>query len=442
MFNNKFPKLIALILAVFCFLPSVFASADEAERGRAVKSIYPADSIYIDKSLYVDGNAYENFSVGEHLVKVGLCFGAEAVHEAVIENTASGGYTLGTYNSDRVFIPIQKFSLPKLKIDLKAGESGEGIHNVDTAPCFRILDGRDNTLVYSAPKDCTAIALLPDDGATTSFLGGRYYGGFEFRIKDGAITVINCVPLETYVKGVVPYEMSPYFPFEALRAQAVCARTYALYNYDGFSEYGFDLTDDTRSQVYGGVGRADHVTDSAVETTAGLIVRYQGQPCEVYYSSSFGGASESGRNVFESEKPYLAGKPDPFEGAVEFELKTWQFSKSAQEITELLQSKGYEIGPVVSIDTVRSATDNVVALVYKDNQGKTLRIDGRRCYTMLGLHSCRFEIIESDECFEFYGKGWGHNCGMSQWGAFAMAEIYGYNFEDILRFYFTGAYIA
>lgn len=443
---NKLLNLIVLIPVVFILLSGVSASAENADKGNAVKGIYPAQSIYIDKSLYTDASMYDNSPVSDHIVKVGLCYGSEAVHEANIQNTASGEFIIGYFNADRVFTPLQNINSSSLRIDLLANEiNGTPDAEDDTddfKPGFRILDGDDGELLYTAADGDMSIALISDDGASISFLGGQYYGGFEFLLVGDAMTVVNYVPLETYVKGVVPYEMSPYFPFEALRAQAVCARTYAVYNYDGFSEYGFDLTDDTRSQVYGGEGRADQVTDSAVDTTAGLIVRYQGQPCEVYYSSSFGGASESGANVFDSDRPYLSGKADPFEKAVDFDLKTWHFSKSAMELTELLQSRNYDIGTVISVTPVRSATDNVIALIYEDEQGKTVCIEGRRCYTMLGLHSCRFEIIKDGENFGFYGSGWGHNCGMSQWGAFAMAEIYGYNYEDIIRFYFTGAYIA
>ena len=83
----------------------------------------------------------------------------------------------------------------------------------------------------------------------------------------------------------------------------------------------------------------------------------------------------------------------------------------------------------------------MIAISFTDIDGNNLRIQGRECYTTLGLSNCRFHIAQEENSFTFAGSGWGHNCGMSQWGANAMASVYGYDYEDIIRFYFTGAYI-
>lgn len=438
---ERHKKSLISFLAALMLLPAATAQAAPADKGSAQKGLESAHSIYLDKDSYSDGSLYDNPSCAGHIVKVGLCFGNEAVREARFASSAGGGFILGSFGEDRSFTPMTRLSHSEILLVPYSPTVSEGAQGA-ALPGLMLLSADGSELLFRTDDGRRSIALMPDDAGTVRFDAGEYYGGFECVLEDDGISVINYVPLEKYVKGVVPYEMSPYFPFEALRAQAVCARSYAVYNKDGFADKGFDLTDDTRSQVYGGAGRADAVTDSAVDSTAGLLVRREGEVCEIYYSSSFGGASESGQNVFGSDKPYLAGKYDPFEKAVDFDLKHWSFTKSGDELSDALRARGYDIGVVESVTARRSETDNVIALTYTDTAGKSLTVEGRRCYTMLGLHSCRFSVSKQAEGFVFSGSGWGHNCGMSQWGAYSMAQVYGYNFEDIIRFYFTGAYIA
>ena len=263
------------------------------------------------------------------------------------------------------------------------------------------------------------------------------------RWGDDRLTVINAVGLEDYVKGVIPYEMSPAWPMEALKAQAVCARTYAAYNLGAFAEeYGFDLTNDTESQVYRGINGADAVTDAAVEATSGQFVRYEGQLCEVYYFSSDGGATEDGAKVFGSDQPYLAGKTDPFESALDFAVKQWERWHSGDDIARWLRQKGYEIDTVVKLEPVYTELGNVIGMKYYDRSAHCVSLENRESYSFLFLDNCRFQVIQDDFGFTFRGRGWGHNCGMSQWGAHAMASVYGCSADEIIRFYFTGAYIG
>ncbi|MBQ9719999.1 MAG: SpoIID/LytB domain-containing protein, partial [Oscillospiraceae bacterium] len=254
--------------------------------------------------------------------------------------------------------------------------------------------------------------------------------------------VINCLDLEDYVKGVVPYEMSSDWPYEALRAQAVCARTYVVYNQNAYEEYAFDLTDDTECQVYRGVLAANETTDQAVESTRGEYVRYRGKLCEIYYFASDGGASEDGRYMFESDRPYLLGKVDPFENAVDYSFQSWEEWLTGENLSWLLSGKGYEIGYVVRVEPVYSSLGNAVAVDLYDSLGRQLRLTGRDAYTLLHLNNCRYTVERTGDYYWFRGSGWGHNCGMSQWGARAMASVYGYDYQDILRFYYTGVYAA
>jgi len=137
-----------------------------------------------------------------------------------------------------------------------------------------------------------------------------YRGHIEvFANLRGSLTVVNELPLEDYVRGVVANELSPggYPAIEALKAQAVAARTYALKNRGQFMAQGFDILPTTRSQVYRGLTSENQLSNRAVEETAGVIATYEGEPINALYTSTCGGRTESAENIFNHAVPYLRG---------------------------------------------------------------------------------------------------------------------------------------
>lgn len=138
----------------------------------------------------------------------------------------------------------------------------------------------------------------------------EYRGAVEVRAgASGGLTVVNLVNLEDYLRGVVPNELSPSaFPqMEALKAQAVAARTYVLRNRGQFAAQGYDLCATPSCQVYKGKSSENPLTDRAVAETAGLVALYRGRPINAYYTSTCGGHTEDGANIFDEEAPYLRG---------------------------------------------------------------------------------------------------------------------------------------
>lgn len=443
---RKFTRLLFTILFLIVFIINSFifpSYAEEAPVGGAPKTWQGHRSVFLDTSLYSNSASYRNPPVTDQIMKIGLDFGQGALGWASFENTSGGGFIFGYYDENRVFHAERQTKAHFIYVNII---ETEGPVQPDGRPkmiySLQVANGIDSSVVLSLDETVTKLAIISSDGGEIRYRDECYRGGFECLLKDNLISVINYVWLEDYVKGVIPYEMSSYWPTEALKAQAVCARTYGIYNINSYYEDGFDLTDDTRSQVYKGTRDADEATDAAVDSTAGKIVRYKGEPCEVYYFSSDGGATEDSTNVFSVDKPYLAGKADPFESAVDFNLSSWEFEFTGEQLSAVLNNSGYIIGEVTKIYHSTSHTGNVVALHFYDDYGLSVSIEGRRCYTVIGLHSCNFDVISTEDGFKFIGSGWGHNCGMSQWGAYAMADVYGYNYEDIIRFYFTGAYVA
>ena len=388
--------------------------------------------------------------------------------------------------------------------------------------------------------DDLALGVMPDvtgaDAVRTWFKGYRYYGGFRYeRIGGGDLTVVNIVDLETYIKGVVPYEMSSSWPLEALKVQAVCARSYAYINIHSgkHTSYHFDVCNTTDCQAYYGAGtnsssyQATERTDQAVDETAGEYAWYDGQVIEAFYSSSHGGASESVYNVWGTsleQYPYLCGVEDPYEAdmASKNSYSSWTVSYTSSELAQRLENYGYDASSgIESLTLTYSDLGNViqVRVNYRDGGSDTIRPSSMR--SVFGISSIRFtvngqaassgsgttsssgggltangstsldsqgtytvisgsgslsqagldglyaisgsgsitpaedaasgggsgtdtptgtQVTVSGSSYSFQGSGNGHQLGLSQYGAWAMAER-GFTYDEIIEFYYPGTYV-
>jgi SpoIID/LytB domain protein len=205
---------------------------------------------------------------------------------------------------------------------------------------------------YRAHRAGTGVRLLDGDGRVLADCGrklrtaggshveidgiGDYRGALEVVPTDsdiGSLNAINSLPVDQYVKGVIPNESPPSWPQAALRAQAVASRSYALsVQVHG---NGFDLYDDSSSQVYGGLDSETAAGDEAAEATRGEVVTYDGKVAETYFSACSGGHTESVQDVFFGPAiPYLVGVPDPYDGACP--LHSWTLDFSGPEISARL----------------------------------------------------------------------------------------------------------
>ena len=180
-------------------------------------------------------------------------------------------------------------------------------------------------------------------------LGKQYRDGIELIRSGSVITVINVVGLEHYLYGVVPGEMPSSFEPEALKVQAVCARNYAMRSLGNYSQYGFDVTPDTASQMYLGVSGETAATTAAVDATAKNILLYQGEPALTVYSSMSGGATENVVNVWVSPLPYLCGVPDPYEHCENINGGTWRVEKTPEQVAAALAKTGKNVGTVTDV---------------------------------------------------------------------------------------------
>lgn len=178
--------------------------------------------------------------------------------------------------------------------------------------------------------------------------GNKYRGDMKAIPSSwgNGITLINVLPMEDYLKGVVPSEIVPSWRMDAIKAQAVAARTYATYHRNGYRSSGYDVTDDTRTQVYRGFSAETAATNRAVSETAGEVVTYAGKPIDALFHSSGGGFTENSENVWGSVIPYLRGVK---EESSTYLMTPWKKTMTMASFTKSLENAGYKIGDLKSI---------------------------------------------------------------------------------------------
>lgn len=157
--------------------------------------------------------------------------------------------------------------------------------------------------------NASKIVIKPEEGGFLSVKRKWYRGKFKI-INDGmGITVINDIPLEKYLQGVVPSEMPSGWEHEAHKAQAIAARSYAIANRGKRAKYGYDLKDTPEDQAYGGASAEKTNTNEAVQETEGIVLIYQGKIVPAYYSASAGGRTSTGGQVWSQDLPFLKSVP-------------------------------------------------------------------------------------------------------------------------------------
>lgn len=387
----------------------------------------------------------------------------------------------------------------------------------------------------------------------------RFRGSLRLIASGSGFTVVNDIDLENYLRGVLKIEMNPAWHQEALKAQAILARTYAIANRGKFASKGFDLCNTNVSQIYRGINGEDPLTDKAVTATKGQILAYGGKPASIFYHSDSGGATANSAHVWGGTIPYLKSVPEKAQS--ESPYANWQVSMTPEKIAQVMSKMGKNVGAVRSMAvSQRDANGRAVKLRVKGSGGTAevtahafrmaaggevlrstnftignpgsrpaaaasvpapvipvvpterkkvtlpMTIRGiedfppgsdpliemtnldvfskdeiydmlfnpqkREMYLRTGLERLAGKILEVEAdvpepeptvtapaptptpqvltgaadaevsgTVVFYGRGWGHGVGLSQWGAKAMADR-GFKCEQILAHYFPGTKIA
>ena len=305
-----------------------------------------------------------------------------------------------------------------------------------------VANGRkvDGPVYLSTESDHPAFAVK----------GNQYRGKMKVIPSkwSSGLTVVNVIPVELYLKGVVPCEIIPSWEVDVIKAQAVAARTYAIFHKNQYRSAGYDLTDDTRSQVYKGVAAETEMTNKAVEKTAGEIITYGGKAIDALFHANGGGHTENSENVWGSYVPYLRGVKEEENRVLN---KAWVKTVSVDEFSAALAKAGYPVGKIKELllsrlkmgdknSRDRGISGRVKGMEVNGKYGKK-QISGEILQKILGLQSTLFDISVKGKNIIFMGYGWGHGLVLSQWGAKAMAEKYGDGkdyYKKILAHYFSG----
>lgn len=292
------------------------------------------------------------------------------------------------------------------------------------------LSGQDGLVVLGGLATAPWLEL---EGEGFS-LGSRSYRGRLLVVAQAnRLLLINRLPLEEYLQGVVPAEVPRTFPPEALRAQAILARTYALHRLNPQGLY--DLCDDERCQVYLGkrVETAEH--NAAILATTGLVLSYQNRLISALYHSDSGGYTASAAEVWGQPVPYLVPRPDPF---AESPRSHWSQTLDPLRVAQVA---GWPVDqPLLALEVLGYSDSGRVAQLRLLGALQSTELSGTaatRFLRLLGLPSTRLRF----DGWEVSGQGSGHGVGLSQWGARGLA-LQGWDYRQILGYYFPGTQLA
>ncbi len=263
-------------------------------------------------------------------------------------------------------------------------------------------------------------------------------GPLEIQSSASGLALINWIDLEAYVAGVVSGEVGAKWPIEALKAQAVAARTYVLYKKVESQLQPFDVVAGVQDQVYHGHSvRAESVLE-AVASTRGQVVTFDNRPIFAAYSSTAAGPTEDALFVWALDLPYLKGVDCPFdEQAPRYD---WRTSFTFDYLEQQLRKEGYNVGKVATLTPYTftpSGRVDRVRLLHSRGEIILRGQDLRRVVGYSKIFSTQFSIESFGPEVVVVGHGAGHAVGMCQWGMREMAEL-GYDYQSIVRHYYPG----
>lgn len=341
---------------------------------------------------------------------------------------------------------------PAMAMELRVGiEQGLGEVKVGSSTAATVKDGSGQVLgqlqgmqAFLAVANGSKIALSqweagqlwiePTDGGSV-YIGDRWYRGRTHLVmSEGGVTAVNHVEMDEYLYSVVGAEMSPSWHAEALKAQAVAARSYALYQKAKRGNSVYDVGDDTYWQVYVGMEKEDANTIAAVTATSGQVLAYNGSPIEAVFHASSGGHTEDVEYIWQDPRPYLRGVPDYDASSPNYQ---WTETFSQNQLSNVFSGVGnvLNLQPAQTTPYGRAITLNVVG------DGGTRSIEGDTVRSVLNLPSTLFSVTANNGSFVVSGRGFGHGVGMSQWGALALAES-GYSYSQILGHYYQNTTLS
>lgn len=473
---------------------------------------YCVNNVYLQEAELSSSSGFTFMPVNGYFVTEEGTYGSYYAAKQVAESYLALGieaYPGSTYQCNwRVyFANTTKYEDAKQLVSELFEITGKSSFEILSGSNYRVkLTGTFGTLLIDVDEHYAYPQFRPldanENGVCVVALGSRAYRGrLEIgRYNKDKLTAVNIVSMEEYLYGVVPSEMPSTWPQEALKAQAVCARSYALikagYGGESNAKKGYKIVDTVSSQVYKGYLAESVMANKAVDATKGEMVCYNNKVVAAYFYSTSGGRTESAAEVWAAELPYLQSVPDTFEQ--DAARLVWQETLTLEQIKKALAGQGIPFEVEDLQVSMYTKTGRVHALNLLGGN-RSLKLQGTTIRTVLNLNSTKFKIVrqgdtpdevsvlsadgmenrrisnmyiasadgvskapdelgqyivqsadnlwnyprsapQSSKELLFAGMGYGHGVGMSQYGAKGMAEA-GYTYKEIIEYYFTGAYV-
>jgi stage II sporulation protein D len=291
----------------------------------------------------------------------------------------------------------------------------------------------------------SGVRVTPQTKSGLVYIDKQWFrGAVEVKSAPDGLLAVNQLPMEEYLYGVATSEMPRSWSLEAIKAQAVAARSYALYRQKYRQDKPYDLGDTAAWQVYGGVKGESQKSIQAVDTTQGEVITCRGKLVEALYHASSGGQTDNGgRSYLRSVKDYDQDAPN----------YRWQVSVTPEQLKpwteglgDLLQVTPDKISAAGRADSLKIVGTNGTKIIDADPVRIGLNLlSGRFQVAAVRPPSLGAAMIGADQTpatsFTFAGKGWGHGYGMSQWGAQSLAAS-GWKYRNILTHYYQGTKVT
>jgi len=267
--------------------------------------------------------------------------------------------------------------------------------------------------------------------------GRRYRGRLELKPYNGGFYVINHIPIEKYLEGVLNAEISTDWDLDVVQAQAIISRTFALFKREQRLKKAWHVTAGQNDQVYLGENISDHRSRVAIDNTKGVVVNYRGKLAQTYYHSNCGGVTEDPANVWQFSLPYLKVKSVPY--GQKDPRYFWDHSLTYKELRRIASKAGISAKKINTLYIEKRTKSHRVASIIFSNGKQSFRVEANQFRKLAGysnIQSLLFDTIQTPQGYSFQGTGNGHGVGLCQWAAKEMADI-GYRFDDILKFFYT-----
>jgi len=433
-----------------------------------IKKLTVKTAVIVILTLIMSGS-FSFAETGPLYLKVGLSFGSGSVSTCTVK--CGDGFMIGRAVPDGVEEILRFPDTRQLTVSLQSG--------VITAR------SENGEVIYTGFDAETVIYPL---GGRLSYNDTVYRGGLSFFLPSGGgMNVINYVSVEEYLYGVLNSEMGYHNPIEALKAQAVTARSYASVYRERHRNDGFDICAAVHCQLYKGYSDEHSQTNRAVDETAGRTLMYDGKIVSGYYFKNSGGHTQSAEDVWGGKVPYAVGVKDEYSPVYQ-----WSHTLTFQELRTRLEASGNNIGQIQSVTiTRRNQAGAAAAVQFRGSQG-TIELRGDSLRTVFGginIRSTMFSFGEGVSAGDdfvhvmgaggtverkrpgdvfvisgsgavsrmtalgqlggdrvesvtagplvFTGTGYGHGVGMPQDSAIEMARR-GYLYTEILKYFYTG----